>query len=83
LFAALTVIDGDGMRAGEVEYNKILRTGLRARTARSGMAKLIPMSKVLEGVVIKKLPIPSLSNVEQSGDKLPSGDSRCTRCTST
>jgi hypothetical protein len=63
---AFTVIDGNGMKARNVEDNKILWTSVGTWTSSSGVAKLIPVSEVLERVFVEELPVPSLKVVDRS-----------------
>ena len=57
---ALTIVNGNEMRAQNVEDDEVLRARLRTWTLRTRMAKLVMISKVLESVLVKKFAIPFL-----------------------
>ena len=62
MLATVTVLDCDGMRAGDIEDDKIFWTGERARTRPFKVANLIAESEVLESVLVEKFPVPPLIN---------------------
>ena len=57
---ALTIVNGNEMRAQNVEDDEVLRARLRTWTLCTRMAKLVTISKVLESVLVEKFAIPFL-----------------------
>ena len=62
VIAAVTVVDGDEVRARGIKDDEILGTSLRAWAWCTRMSKLILMAQVLESVLIEKFTVPSLAN---------------------
>ena len=62
MLAAVAVVECDGMRACDIEDDKVFWTGERAGTRTFRVANLIAQSEVLERVFIEKFPVPSLNN---------------------
>ena len=58
----MTEVDGNKVRARDVEDDEVLRARVRTRTRRSRVAKLIMVSKVLKGVLVEESAVPSLLN---------------------
>ena len=56
----MTIVNGNEMRARNVEDDEVLRARLRTWTPRARMAKLVTISKVLESVLVEKFAIPFL-----------------------
>jgi hypothetical protein len=62
LLTTVTVLDRDGMKARDIEDDKIFGTSERARTRPLRVANLIAKSEVLERVLVEKFPVPPLIN---------------------
>jgi hypothetical protein len=60
LVAALTIVDGNRVRARDIEDSEVLGARARTWTSSSRMTELISMTMVLKRVFVKKFTVPPL-----------------------
>jgi hypothetical protein len=56
----MTIVDGKEMRTRDIEDDKVLGARVRTWTARSRMAELKTISKIMERILLEKISFPLL-----------------------